>query len=273
MAPEGRIMDRHEDEKRLDTRIEISEFASRAPDEPRRRRVRETVDMAFAPEREQPKAEPAAEEPAKPPEPKQRKAAFSRIKRFRLDPASKRLLQRSAVCGVLLALALTVKLVDTPFTNDVAGGIHDALTFEMSIDDAIGKLKFVENEAANLAKVFAPAEEFSLDRPVAGKIVEDFEALGHPYIAITAEDKEFVFVCANGTVKETGTHAELGKYVVVQHADGKATTYYGLGQVTATKGREMRRGDSLGTMAGESPRLCLKLTASSHPVDPAPYLD
>ncbi len=57
---------------------------------------------------------------------------------------------------MLLALVLAVKLVDTPFTNDVAGGIHDALTFEMSIDDAIGKLKFVENEAANLAKVFAP---------------------------------------------------------------------------------------------------------------------
>jgi murein DD-endopeptidase MepM/ murein hydrolase activator NlpD len=78
-------------------------------------------------------------------------------------------------------------------------------------------------------------------------------------------------VCADGAVKETGTDSEMGKYVVVQHKDDKTTTYYGLGQVTATKGRELHEGDSLGTMAGDL-RLCLKLTVSAHSVDPAPYL-
>ena len=273
-------MDRLSEELQHTTRIELGEFTSRAPDEPRRRRVRETVEMAFAPQRIKHKREREA-----PPEPEPEQAmalaplhtkarAWQRSKRkFQMDPSAKRLLQKCAVCAVLLALVGAIKLVDTPFTREVAGGIQSALTFEVSIDDAIGKLKFVENEAANLAKVFAPANDFMLDKPVQGDIVEDFEALGHPYIAITAEDGEFVFVCADGVVKDSGTDSEMGKYVVLSHADDKTTTYYGLDQVTATKGREMHAGDSLGTMAGDSARLCLKLTAAANPVDPAPYLE
>ncbi|MFZ5974343.1 MAG: peptidoglycan DD-metalloendopeptidase family protein [Bacillota bacterium] len=268
-------MDRLSEGMEHASRIELGEFTSRAPDEPRRRRVRETVEMAFAPQRERSKEEKQMpEEPLEAPEPQHHRAgAWQRSKRkFQVDPFTKRLLQKSAVCAVLLALVGTVKLIDTPFTKEVAGGIHTALTFEMSIDDAIGKLKFVENEAAKLAQVFAPAKSFRLDKPVQGEIVENFEALGHPYIAITAQKDEFVFVCADGTVKETGTDTELGKYIVVEHADNKTTTYYGLGTVTATKGRALHAGDSIGTMDGDAPRLCLRLTVSAHAVDPAPYL-
>lgn len=256
-------------------RMETGEFTSRAPDEPRRRSVRETMDAAFAPQREKNRREPRAsdgEPSATVPLPSRSRVWQAGKRKFQMDPYAKRLLQKCAVCALLLALVGAVKLVDTPVTKEIAGGIKTALTFQVSIDDAIGKLKFVENEAAKLAQVFAPADEFTLDKPVQGDIVESFEALSHPYVAITAEDGEFVFVCADGTVKETGTDEELGKYAVVEHADSKTTTYYGMSQITATKGREMHAGDSLGTMAGDDARLCLKLTVSGHAVDPTSYL-
>lgn len=264
-------------------RVETGEFRSRAPDEPRRRRVRETVEQAFAPPmpvRRRPAEEETAAQ-AEAPErirrpadfaPGVRRAAARSRERFPLDPFAKRVLQRSAVCLALLALVGAVKLVDTPLTQEIAAGVYSALTFEVSVDETLGKLKFVENEAAKLAEVFAPSQSFALARPVRGDIVEDFEALGHPYVALSAADGEFVYVCMAGTVTDTGTDAELGKYATVEHNGDKATTYYGLDEVSAATGATLQAGDTVGTMAGEDARLCLKLRVSGNAVDPEPYL-
>lgn len=269
-------MDRLGDEMLQAPRVEIGEFKSRAPDEPRRRRVRETLEQAFAPQetvRVKETEAPAVTRRLNALVPVVRRVGARSRSRFQMDPFAKRTLQKCAICLALLALVGTVKLVDTPITQEIAGGIYSALTFEVSVDDALGKLKFVENEAANLAKVFAPADSFTLAKPVKGDIVEDFEALGHPYVALAATDGEFALVCMAGTVTGTGTDKELGKYVTVEHADGKTTTYYGMSKVSAAKGRELKAGDSVGTMSGEDARLCLQLTVSGNAVDPAPYLE
>ncbi len=257
-------------------RVETGEFRSRAPDEPRRRRVRETLEQAFAPPmpvRRKPAAEDTPERIRRPGLvlPARRGTARQR-ERFRLDPFTKRILERSAICLALLALVGTVKLVDTPLTQEIAAGVYSALTFEVSVDETLGKLKFVENEAAKLAQVFAPSQSFTLARPVKGNIVEDFEALGHPYVALSAADGEFVYVCMAGTVTGTGTDAELGKYATVEHSGGKATTYYGLDEVSVATGVALQVGDTVGTMAGEDARLGLKLRVSGNAVDPEPYL-
>jgi murein DD-endopeptidase MepM/ murein hydrolase activator NlpD len=262
-------------------RVETGEFRSRAPDEPRRRRVRETLEQAFAPPMPA-RRKPGAGETAAEDTPERirrpalalpaRRGTARQRERFWRDPFTKRILERSAICLALLALVGTVKLVDTPLTQEIAAGVYSALTFEVSVDETLGKLKFVENEAAKLAQVFAPSQSFTLARPVKGDIVEDFEALGHPYVALSAADGEFVYVCMAGTVTGTGTDAELGKYATVEHSGDKATTYYGLDEVSVATGAALQVGDTVGTMAGEDARLGLKLRVSGNAVDPEPYL-
>ena len=53
-------------------------------------------------------------------------------------------------------------------------------------------------------------------------------------------------VTASGTVREIGTHALLGNYVILDHGCGLATWYCGLSEVRVAAGDILAAGDVIG---------------------------
>ena len=267
----------------------VGEFKVMEAGQPRKRNARATIDAVMAPGWEAPKAERPQGQPAD----RQNRSQFPRVnlpsaprtRALVANPSARakssgkgerrwnRLGVKCAVCGGLLVCILMVKAVDSGFTNSISASLQSALTYEVSLDDALGKLKFVEKPLNDLAQVFAPNAQTKLLQPVTGEITETFDAAGHPYIAFSAQPNCKVSAAADGKVENVGRHPELGYFVQVRHSDGSMTGYYGLVDASSMKDKQVKAGETLGTLSAATDTLCFEWLVSDTPKDTTGQLE
>lgn len=157
----------------------------------------------------------------------------------------KRLQVKAAICGGLLACILLVRAIDAGFPQAVSAGLQSALTYSVSLDDALGRLKYVDSATP----VFAPS--ISLMAPLPGEQVQSFSALGHPYIALSGAAGDRVCAAAAGCVTACGKDDELGYYLRILHADGSEAVYSGVCDATSMRGKTVEAGEAIATLAGD----------------------
>lgn len=95
---------------------------------------------------------------------------------------------------------------------------------------------------------------FDYQRPVAGQITSRFGFRDHPLedserfhygIDLACEEGEVICTFADGRVTTVAESADLGKYVVVAHADGYSTLYAHCSRINASSGQVVRMGEPI----------------------------
>lgn len=170
----------------------------------------------------------------------------------------RRLGVKSAICGGLLVCILLVRAIDAGFTQTLTAGVREALTYSVSLDEALGKLKFVEQPLNDIAQVFAPTVVYTA--PVQGGIVETYNAASHPYVGLATVAGESVQAAAAGSVCAQGEDDELGTYLQVRHTNGSITGYYGV-RSGLVLGEAVAAGQVLGVACGD--RVYFALTGTN----------
>ncbi len=98
----------------------------------------------------------------------------------------------------------------------------------------------------------------------------------HAGLDIAAPKGTAVIASEKGTVLDTGSHKNLGKYVKIEHADGTLSVYGHLSKITAKTNATLRRGQKLGEVGstGRSTgnHLDYSLRREGKPIDPLPLL-
>lgn len=120
---------------------------------------------------------------------------------------------------------------------------------------------------------------FSVDELVESKTFGDWRT--HAGVDIAAELGDTVSVIADGTVSAIIDDPMMGKTVVVNHANGYASTYSNLeSEVLCAVGDELKLGDSIGTVGNtavaellEPTHLHLELTLDQEQIDPLSVLE
>lgn len=130
-------------------------------------------------------------------------------------------------------------------------------------------------------KVTAPEPQMSgADKfrwPVSGKVTTDFIASKGTGINIDAPQGSAVRAAENGTVIYVGSGVEgYGNLILIRHPNGYVSAYAHLDSTSVSKGDNVSRGDSIGTvgMTGSvsRPQLHFELRQGATPVDPIPLL-
>lgn len=87
-----------------------------------------------------------------------------------------RLLRNTAIACALLLTVMALGNIDSPATNRVTNAIRGALSMDMSLDESLGKLSFVQNLVPESALVFLNigGRRSSAGIPVQGETVHAF---------------------------------------------------------------------------------------------------
>lgn len=175
------------------------------------------------------------------------------------------LIRKIFICTVIIVLVLVLKYMDTDFSKLVVSYIRDAITNQMDMDEALGKLKFVSNYLPDSVTVFGEQladEDGRADKtddiitpfffiPAEGKVIERFGP-GNRGIKISGNKNNNVYAVADGIVVDVGDDGEEEKHIRIDHGDNILTLYKGCSQVVVKAGERTTKGQSIGAMGGSS---------------------
>lgn len=92
-------------------------------------------------------------------------------------------------------------------------------------------------------------------------------------LSASAKPGETVYAAADATVLHGGWMKDFGNAVYLNHGNGIATFYGGLGTLYVTSGQTVKRGTKIATIGdGPAPKLVFHLLRDGKSVDPRPYL-
>jgi murein DD-endopeptidase MepM/ murein hydrolase activator NlpD len=123
--------------------------------------------------------------------------------------------------------------------------------------------------------VTAPAATSArLAYPVQGPIIRAFGP-SYRYVAISAASGSTIKAAAAGTIGEISKTADGQTFVIIRHANGLLTGYFGLDEssVSITKGQQISAGEKLGLLsAAAGGAFQFGVFEGTTPVDPTKYL-
>jgi murein DD-endopeptidase MepM/ murein hydrolase activator NlpD len=176
------------------------------------------------------------------------------------------LIIKACVCAALCLAAFLVHLSDTQAAKTITDGIRSVLTYNVDIDETLGKLKFVDNFIPGVSEVFT--EKSSLIQPVSGTAAQEFSANGRGILYETAAGGA-VCAAADGYVSDVGEDEAYGKYLAVKHGSGVETFYYGLSEIEIQEGKIVSRAQMLGKSGG---KILFEVRQDNVAVDPEGYM-
>jgi hypothetical protein len=118
------------------------------------------------------------------------------------------------VCALILLAVVTLKVVDTPFSNEMLAKVSSVVSGEVDIDEDLGRLKFVSKQAR---QVFNEG----LTMPI--EAIADDVGIDEQTMMILGKPNEPVFATFSGVV-ESKTQNEI----VIAHESGIKSVYSGL---------------------------------------------
>lgn len=183
------------------------------------------------------------------------------------DPVVHSLLRNTAICAVAVLAIYGIKLIDTPITNSITASVKQAISYELNLDNTLGKLQFV-NENLTSTQTFNEVPD--MDYPIDGEMKTSFADSDSTGIIMTGNKGDSVFASADGTVAVVGEDSTLGKYVQIKHTDTIYSIYYGLADITVKKGDTVNAKQSIGVLA--STELLFEVKNNGRPVDPEQYI-
>ena len=176
------------------------------------------------------------------------------------------LLIKGSICAAICLIVLLIKVADTPVAREITGGIKSVLTYNIDIDETLGKLKYVDNTISGVQEVFG--EDNTMIAPVNAQISSDFSDSNSGMVFAPTDGKE-VWAAAGGEVEAVGRDEELGDYVFINHGASISSRYYNLMEITVQEGDTVQSGQKIGT-AGE--QLTFQVMSNGQRVDPVEYL-
>lgn len=182
-----------------------------------------------------------------------------------------RLLRNTAIACALLLTVMALGSIDSPTTNRITDTVRSALSMDMSLDESLGKLSFVQNLVSESALVFLNigGRRSSAGIPVQGETVHVFSE-AQPWTEYKTADAAQVRAIADGSVSAVSQSSEGDWTLLVDHADGSCAVFAYLQSVSVKIGDAVARGDTLGAAGdGENARLYLEVRAADTPFDPA----
>ena len=174
-----------------------------------------------------------------------------------------------AVCAAVAALCLLVRFVPGTFAQNARQTLTQLFTYDLDLDETLGRLKFVENLFPGAAAVFGTQSQRCY--PVEGNLMRSFGQDNLPNIAFQAAAGAKVVAIDAGRVTKRGVSEQYGNYLRIEHADGLETYYYGLAKSPLDKGAEVQKGQEIGTL-GEDGVLVFALHASGAARNQLSYL-
>jgi|GEM_PF-3088292 len=129
-----------------------------------------------------------------------------------------RLCIQIGVCALLLISVISLKAIDSPFTNNTLDGINRIVSSDVDIDEDLGRLKFVSED---MVSVFN--EDLSLPiEALAYELVDDNRSL-----VIQGTKNEPVFATFGGKAAIVDTPNE-GNSLIIEHESGIKSVYSGV---------------------------------------------
>lgn len=181
---------------------------------------------------------------------KQQDTIDLRTSRERSVPQRRELQKKRGVPHILLILCIAA----AAFWAGRAGvnaeklqnGIRTALDFDLSGEDAIGRLKFVKKEAVEAVAAFAQQISEADNVKLPGTVAEAFDEKTHPYVLLNCSGESGVVSPALGRVTDV-SEGVRGKTVQILTEDDAELFYQGFREVSVSAGETVERGDILGT--------------------------
>ena len=180
-----------------------------------------------------------------------------------------RAVRRLAICCVIALGCVGLRVVKLPFTQQTTDFLKNAFTYDLDIEESIGRLQFVEKLLPDVTAVFGDQQQFTY--PVSGAIIQKFGEDGKEYIQFQAQPNAEVVCALDGQVEKRGINEKLGKYLKIRHANNLATVYYGMDQSQLAEGTDVKQGQTLGTLSGDG-LFCFQVLSGDAPKDPQKYL-
>jgi len=169
----------------------------------------------------------------------------------RRAPFSERLLRNTAIACALLLGILTLKNIDTPWSQAAVNGIETALTMRIDPDSTLGDLSFVRSFVPESTLVFLNAASAGPVTPVEGNVLHEYLE-GQPWILYSCEDRAEVRSALAGTVSAV-SRMESGEWcVLIDHGSGVETMYAYLDKPDVDAGDSVARGGSIGRLHGDT---------------------
>ncbi|HHW56911.1 MAG TPA: M23 family metallopeptidase [Clostridia bacterium] len=205
------------------------------------------------------------------------------------------------VALVLLGMVLLFKAVDVPITNSFVNATKSVLSYDMDYENTKKGLKLVQSKIPwlkeSVIKVFSPVDEKTLGNknssdisqaslkmiaPVDGKITSGFgpridpvtnKLANHTGIDIDVPVGTEVKAALDGVVMLVDEqNPDLGKVIVLRHANDVRTVYAHLSEILVKKGEQVKQGDIIGktgdTGKVTAPHLHFEVWENGKPVDP-----
>ena len=173
---------------------------------------------------------------------------------------------QAAICVGILAIVWSLQAIDTQVTQTMVQGVQDAVTFEVDIDESIGRLKLVQEFLPNVSAVFLSTT--TLVAPVQSPVQTYTKDGVYQAADFAAQAGEVVTAAGAGEIVETGvSEAGIG-YIRVRHADGSEGRYENLSDITVQSGDKVARGTQLGVVSGNGKVMRFTWLVNGEAADP-----
>ncbi len=174
---------------------------------------------------------------------------------------------QAGICVALLAVVWGMQAIDTPATQTMVNGIKDAITFEVNVDESIGRAEAGAGIPAQCGGgVYAP---YRADR-AGGGAGAGLRERGPLYQAadFAAEAGAVVSCAGPGEVLEAGTNSAGIGYVRIRHSDASEGRYENVVELAVKAGDRVERGARLGVVADNGKVLRFTWLVEGVPANP-----
>lgn len=181
------------------------------------------------------------------------------------DGMPERMLRNTAIACALLLSILTLKNVDTPWSQAALNGIETALTMRIDPDGSLGKLNFVREVIPESTLVFFNISGTSPLEPVDGSILHHYSG-GQPWTVYSCSEGAAVRSTLAGTVSAVAQLDGGDWCILIDHGGGIETMYAFTDKPLVDAGTGVSRGETVAsTLAGE---LYYEYRVNGESVDP-----
>ena len=189
------------------------------------------------------------------------------------DMRMTRTARNALICTCIICAAVLIRTVDTPVTNAMCDGIQTALTFDIDVEDTLGRLKFVQNGVQEVASVFSASNALQIQEgfvlPIENAVLlQAFDAQTHPYVTLQAKDEDIVYTPASGIVTSIQKDADGITSIALEHADGYASILRGYMDVAVKQDDTLAAGQKIGTVDSANTQIEFALYAQGVCVNP-----
>lgn len=162
---------------------------------------------------------------------------------------SEKLLRNTAIACALLLGILTLRNIDSPWSQAAVRGIESALTMRIDPDTSLGELSFVRSIIPESTLVFLNISGRGALDPVDGRITHEFRK-GQPWTVYECEENEPVRSALAGNVSAVMQFDSGGWCAVIDHGEGIETMYAYMDKPLVDAGDTVSRGQQIGVASG-----------------------